>query len=408
MMNDTVARIVDLMFEDTEMNEEVAALRDEVMNNCQDRYADMITAGMAEDDAVAAVVESLKGMEDVIAQYGRKRHAYQETADEACDEAVTGERVVTFEAAEHIDRIDLCLVSEDVRVEPSADDDFHVCWNADDTPQVQAYVQAGVIKIERSPDEREHTASKHFDASFKDEFQNMVRHDHGKLEIDMNGLDRAMKSLGDSLKRMFAKVSDGNVRIRFGSGEGDVTIQVPRHAAPRVKLLTTSGDMEVQDVVLAELNATSTSGDIHVDLNGEQLLQRMNLRTTSGDIDVSAYAQEMTVGSTSGDVEVAGNISVLALNTISGDIDVRADVRSITFKAISGDVDMAFDSNGIREVHGSTISGDIDIDLPNGIGTIAINTQTRSGDVTTRYSTNGVGPMVAGSVTSMSGDITIR
>ena len=33
-MNDTVARIVEIMFQDVEMNEETAAIRDEVMDNC--------------------------------------------------------------------------------------------------------------------------------------------------------------------------------------------------------------------------------------------------------------------------------------------------------------------------------------------------------------------------------------
>ena len=51
---------------------------------------------------------------------------------------------------------------------------------------------------------------------------------------------------------------------------------------------------------------------------------------------------------------------------------------------------------------------------PNALGTADryitydVSTKTRSGDVTTRYSTNGFGPTVTGSLTSMSGDITIR
>ena len=77
----------------------------------------------------------------------------------------------------------------------------------------------------------------------------------------------------------------------------------------------------------------------------------------------------MTVSSTSGDVEVEGRVNLLAV---------------------------------------STISGDIDIDLPSGIGCIQIGVNTRSGDVTTRYNTNGFGPTVSGNVSSMSGDITIR
>ena len=116
----------------------------------------------------------------------------------------------------------------------------------------------------------------------------------------------------------------------------------------------------------------------------------------------------MNMSSTSGDVEVEGRITDLTVTTISGDIDVRADVVSVTFKAVSGDVDLEFDSDEIREVNGSTISGDIDIDMPDGIGAIAINTSTRSGDVTTRCHTNGYGPTVSGSVSTMSGDITIR
>ena len=67
-MNDTVARIVEIMFQDVEMNEETAAIRDEVMDYCQERYQDLVNSGMTEDDAVAAVIESLKGMEDVLAE----------------------------------------------------------------------------------------------------------------------------------------------------------------------------------------------------------------------------------------------------------------------------------------------------------------------------------------------------
>jgi DUF4097 and DUF4098 domain-containing protein YvlB len=198
------------------------------------------------------------------------------------------------------------------------------------------------------------------------------------------------------------------MRIGFGPAGSEVKIQIPEYAIPHTKLLTTSGDIDVQDVALADLNVTSTSGDINIDLNDDQHLKLVELRTTSGDIEATAFTHEMTIASTSGDVAVEGYYHNLTVNTVSGDIDVRADVKNMTFKAISGDVDMRFDSDEIRDVRGSTISGDIDIDLPDGIGEITINTQTRSGDVTTCYHASGVGPAVSGSVSSMSGDITIR
>ena len=54
------------------MTDEVQALYDETMSNCQERYQDMTSRGLSDDDAIAAVVESLKGMEDVISARTRR------------------------------------------------------------------------------------------------------------------------------------------------------------------------------------------------------------------------------------------------------------------------------------------------------------------------------------------------
>ena len=48
-MNATVQRIVELLFEDLEMSAEVQAIKDEVMNNCQERYEDLLAQGLSED-----------------------------------------------------------------------------------------------------------------------------------------------------------------------------------------------------------------------------------------------------------------------------------------------------------------------------------------------------------------------
>ena len=71
-MNQTVKRIVDLLFEDTVENEETKALHEELMNNCQEHYEDLIKRGLTEDEATGEVVDSLKGMKDVIDQYPKK------------------------------------------------------------------------------------------------------------------------------------------------------------------------------------------------------------------------------------------------------------------------------------------------------------------------------------------------
>ena len=407
-MNDTVARIVEIMFQDVEMNEETAAIRDEVMDNCQERYQDLVNSGMTEDDAVAAVIESLKGMEDVLAPYKKKvrRHAEDEGMEalEDMDAEEAGEQNMAFQA-EEIHQLSVSLVNEDITLEASDDDDYHVIWDADENPLVNAEMVNGVLRVYRRPGETvKQKRTERIEFLNKDDLSDFIKTEEGKIEINMDSISRAMKSLGDKIKMQFSN----GMSIGFGTAGSEVTIQVPENAIPHVKLQTTSGDIHMDDVALTDLSITSTSGDINVSAGEDQHMERVDMRTTSGDMEISAFADRMDIASTSGDVEVEGRINDLTVNTISGDIDVRADVKNMTFKAVSGDVDLEFDSVEIREVRGSTISGDIGIDLPDGIGAIGIHTQTRSGDVTTRHHCDGVGPIVNGSVTSMSGDITIR
>ncbi len=401
MMNTTVARIVEIMFQDVEKNEETDAIRDEVMNNCQERFIDLTTSGMNEDDAIAAVIESLKGMEDVLAPYKKVRRSAEEMGD--MDDEESGERNVAFRA-EEIHQISVCLVSEDITLEASDDNEYHVIWDADELPMVDVSVSNGVLKVERRAGEQaKPNRSEKVEHQASDSTGDFVRTEKGKIEINLDSIDGMLKSIGETLKNTFS-----NLHFTVGFGDSVVKIQIPEYAIPHTKLLTTSGDIDVQGVALADLNVTSTSGDINIDLAEDEGLSRAEIRTTSGDIEAACFAESATIASTSGDVEVSGRVNELTVSTISGDIDVRADVKDINFKAISGDVDMCFESVEVREVSGSTISGDIDIDLPAGVGAIAINTQTRSGDVTSRHHCDGVGPVVSGNVSSMSGDITIR
>ena len=297
MNNDTVARIVDLMFQELEMNEEVAAIRDEIMDNCQERYNDMVASGLSEDDDIGAVVESLKGMEDVLAQYKRRSHQNDMPETEA-----EGEKNLSF-AAHTIHRIDLTLIDEDVSLEESDDDEYHVIWDADDSPLMKVTEDHGVLRIERGVGEAKILMKDHVQVQYNDGKTNYTStenyHDAdlaGIFDGAMKTLDGTMRSLGQSLKSMFAK---GNMHIHFGFGNGGVTIQIPENAIPHVKLLTTSGDIDVQEVAMTDLNVTTTSGDITIELNEEQHLHHMEVRTTSGDINVTAYADSAAIASTS-------------------------------------------------------------------------------------------------------------
>ena len=400
-MNDTVARIVEIMFQDVEMNEETAAIRDEVMNNCQERYMDMVNAGMNEDDAIAAVIESLKGMDDVLAPYKKKEQPADD--DDLDDDHLDREQHVIL-AANAVHSMDVFLVNEDVTIEPSGDEDYHVKWNTNENQLIKVELYNGVLQVARAPgDAGKMKANGKMEYHHKDGNADFVRTEGGKIEINLDSIDGMLKSIGETVKNTFS-----NLHFSVGFGEGALTIQVPENAIPHVEMQTTSGDIKVLNVALTDLNVTTTSGDIEVDLEEEQRLEFIELRTTSGDMEVNAYADRASASSTSGDMELNGQYTKLSTGTISGDVNVRADVSSMNFSAVSGDVDLVFESNEIRKVCGSTVSGDIEIELPTGIGVMGIGTQTRSGDITTRYVADGVGPTVTGGVSSMSGDITIR
>ena len=388
MKNATVARIVDMMFQDIEMTEEVAAIHDEVMNNCQERYADMISAGMLEDDAIAAVVESLKGMETVIAQYPRRSRPASQPVN-ACgeeddeDEYVdnSGDRDLTFYPGE-ISSIDLTLVSEDVTVEASDDNLIHVAWYIYDEECISCTAANGVLRISRIPGA--HAAVKN----------------HAEAEESSSG--GLFNSLGRSLGRMFRSVKTSM------TGCDEITLRIPASAHARMKLQTVSGDIDVTDVAMPALIVGTTSGNITISCGEEYAIGCAEVRTISGDVDADLCTDDLQASSTSGDVTVNGIVTKLNVSSVSGDLDLQAHVVSVHFKTVSGDASLFLESDDVREINGSTVSGDISIDLPMDMGAVSIAAKSRSGDVSNTYDADGNGPTVTGSVSSMSGDITIR
>ena len=78
-MNASISGMIDLLFKDTAMNNETRALYEELLNNCQEHYDDLIGRGLSETEALDAVVESLQGMKEVIDEYPKKAGAADET-----------------------------------------------------------------------------------------------------------------------------------------------------------------------------------------------------------------------------------------------------------------------------------------------------------------------------------------
>ena len=148
-MNTTVARIVDLLFENVAESEEVTALHDEVMNNCQERYDDLRSRGLGEDEAIGEVVESLKGMDEVVRQYPRKSDVRESaprinSAMEMEDDEEDAQPGCAF-PFEQVRMLDVNLSSDDVELVLSQDDLIHVNWE-DEEDEIIAELEDDTLR----------------------------------------------------------------------------------------------------------------------------------------------------------------------------------------------------------------------------------------------------------------------
>lgn len=454
MRNETVERIVDLLFQDAEMNAEVQALYDETMSNCQERYQDMTSRGLSEDDAIAAVVESLKGMEEVIDQYPKKQPASAAPDAAPEDEPEEGRKEFIF-SPNQMSSIDVTMICDDVSIEASEDDKVHVLFeDVEGANATICRVENGALTIRRNPDAPDTKRSsftvhgKFADGKLTVQKGNgeyfFFKDDAGKqksaaeLEVDIkraaNGLKDSISDFASSAaqpeKSADADKNSGGFETmlndfassasRFGrelgklfssikpiislSGSiGGLKIFLPMGFRKPVNVLTTSGDMDVLGVEISDLTLSSTSGEIKVSL--AYPLARGVFASTSGDIDVTADARTMQLNTASGDVTLNGNADAIKVTTSSGDVALNVSARECTFSSVSGDVDARF-GDGIAVLNGNTTSGDMDVLLPNSIGEVALMTHSVSGDIAQRHHGNGAAN-VTGSLRSVSGDIDI-
>ena len=394
-MNATIEKIIGLLFEDLEESEEVRAIHEEVRTNCQERYEDMLSMGMSQDEAIGSVVESLRGMEEMLRPYPRKQIKSPETEVEAFwdgDDAEDKEVHLTSTSVQEIQLMH--MGSTDIELVPSSDDLIHI--DGEDAMPVKAVVKDGMLII--SLKENPRSASTFFEA-----------------DTSKNDILGILNNLREALRHSF----------NLSGGGGTLRVALPAEAAPTVRVGTSSGSISAKSLHLPELHLATASGDICLD---DLVVQTVKCSSSSGDISLShltvdhlqltsasgdihaqrvSSAFETRLSTTSGDVRWEGDSPVFAVNTISGDIDhasgIFADLR---FKTVSGDVSMDVLGEALTALDGKTTSGDVRLKLPPQ-QRFCLKCRSVSGDIRNTLLNDPASPVVVGVVTS-SGDITIR
>jgi hypothetical protein len=172
----------------------------------------------------------------------------------------------------------------------------------------------------------------------------------------------------------------GQVEVRTSSGDIDV-----EGAGGAVELFTVSGDVSARD-----LGGGATIGTTSGDVDLRAISGKLEVTTVSGDIELGdGRVAGAVVKTTSGDVELNGVADALTLASVSGDITVRgARDGLLTVSTTSGDFDYAGGLARDGEGRINSISGDVTLRLPDDSG-FRLDASTISGSLRSHFDLRG-------------------
>ena len=372
-MNDQIAAIVDALFQNTVINEETLALHEELMNNCQEHYADLVARGETPEDALEIINDSLNGMKEVIAEYPRREEP--DTAAAEAEEAPEEGHWV-FSGAEGI-RVH--LRDQDIEVLPSTDGRIHL--RCDQPDRISWTQEGGWLQV---------TGNDRFRRAAE-----LVREEEKPSDFSLDGI----------LNYVGRVVS---VFSRQMSGGGPLKIAVPGGMVREMDLNTNSGDISCQGPIIETLRTHTTSGEIEIDPSDDATMSLVTAGSASGDIRIRCSAAEADLNTISGDVYTDGAFDTVRMKSVSGDAEFRGSVITLSIQSVSGDAEAEIENTSVTGVEAHSTSGDLTIVLPEHTDAVHAECSSRSGDCVNRISDAGSSARVQIRAATVSGDVTIE
>lgn len=348
-MNEKVTQMVSLLFRDVADSEEVQALHDEVLNNCQDRYADLIASGLSEEESLAAVMESLKGMEEVLKEYPRREPEPQQPEEQS------GPSLFRFEPGD-IRALDAQLTNCDVEVLTS-DEGFSLELTGDVRMDLR---QDGTLAL--------------WQEKVSDDLMKGISWERSLDSFEHFG--DALNQLGQNLSRFFSR------GLGLSGAESRAVLRLPAFLHPEVSIRATSGDILWDGPVPgSRFSLRTTSGDIRVRTDPSCLLPSVQVSTMSGDAELSLSAEEAMISTVSGDIDWAGSAGRLGIQTTSGDAEAEGGFREVEMNSTSGDLDLDLTEDQETEITVNSVSGDVCLRLPRGVAEMTASLKSVSGEI---------------------------
>ena len=150
--------------------------------------------------------------------------------------------------------------------------------------------------------------------------------------------------------------------------------------------------LEIEVPAGIELEFESVNGDVDVmDITGSS-----SIKTVNGDITASSLSNFVELGSVNGDIESTNNSGRVEISTVNGEVTDNNSSGRIEYDTVNGEIKA---SSSATEVTVSTVNGEAELDL-NGTQVLAMGTV--NGDIDVRLA-NSLSPRIDGS--TVSGDI---
>lgn len=390
-MNASIQGIIDHMFRDTIDNTETRALHEELLNNCMEHYDDLIGRGMSETEAIDAVVDSLKGMKEVIDEYPKKPSAANKEAEEKKD-------------------IPQVQAEDTKKKEPVKEKPTEYVYDGAAVTKIRTELKNCDLQVGISNDNRIHVRCEDMD-------QLICNMDGSTLSVRI--ADRAKQSLQDACNEVNKNEFTLSGLLSFlgkaiGTAASSITvswnvyIDLPAGVPAEIELSAKSGDVDYRAGLPERMSVHSMSGEIKVESTGSKPAEKIALSTMSGDIEFNGNAKAVAMSSMSGDVTARGEFRDAEMKSTSGDVKLIGCTDHVRLSSVSGDADAEMKNIDVHAIEARTTSGDVDISLAPGTESIHANVSTVSGSSSNRFADGGAGAQLQITASSVSGDVTIR
>lgn len=181
----------------------------------------------------------------------------------------------------------------------------------------------------------------------------------GEPEIVMEGHKLKIRRKNPDVFKTFFSV--------FSKNGGKITVRVPHGCGAEYKISTTSGDIVLDDVDVDTVKANSTSGSIRLEPDAAVRAMQVKADTVSGDITISACAEEVKANTVSGRQFISCDAGKVKADTVSGKVHIEGACDTWDVDSVSGGVELICTDVPGRKIDIDTVSASATVALPGNI-----------------------------------------